>query len=227
MRNFYIEQSSGRYTVNGDGRGLGQRPVQRGALRPNYCGSIVCATRLAIRLLTTVNAWYATRSPPARPPPRSTTTSRSSTSGTATTTTATATSTSRTATSTTSSRPRRRGRGDRRRRAGRPTPSGATAGTPSSPRHGPDGPARNKLGGVQIGGSQLLGRRLHRRAGERRRRRLRARVRPRPRPARRVRHVAATPAAPRTRPASGRSCRSGSYGSDGTPADGIGTGRSR
>ena len=69
---------------------------------------------------------------------------------------------------------------------------------------GVTGPAFNKLGGVQIGGTQLLDRRLHRRARERRRRRLRARVRPRPRPARPVRHVAATPAAPRTRPASGR-----------------------
>ena len=136
-----------------------------------------------------MNAWYAAQVAAGKTAAQINATSRSSTSGIATTTTATATSTSRTATSTTSSRStpawaRRpaaapRARRDlvaplvrvlhqhRRRRARRST----------------------GIGGVQDRDVELLDRRLHDRAGERRRRRVRARVRARPRSPGRVRHV--------------------------------------
>ena len=98
--------------------------------------------------------------------------------------------------------PRRRGRGDGRRRGGRERhlePSLVHV-LHQHRRHRSDlQPCRRPPGRRQ----QLLGRRLHDRAGERRRRRVLARVRPRPRPARSVR----TRSAATTPPASGPSCR--------------------
>ena len=93
-------------------------------------------------------------------------------------------------------RPRGRGRGDGRRRQGtrdlEPPLVPSYQGIGVWGRAGPQG-------GMQFGGGHVreprrperhgrLGRRLHHAAGERRPRRLRARVRPRPRPARSVRH---------------------------------------
>jgi immune inhibitor A len=57
MRNFYLEQSSGRYTVNGDVTDWVQVPFNEAYYGSNYCGGIVCArTWLAVR--DAVNAWY-------------------------------------------------------------------------------------------------------------------------------------------------------------------------
>lgn len=57
MRNFYIEQSSNRYTVNGDVTDWVQVPFNEANYGANYCGGIVCArTWLFVR--DAVNAWY-------------------------------------------------------------------------------------------------------------------------------------------------------------------------
>jgi immune inhibitor A len=57
MRNFYIEQSSNRYTVNGDVTDWVQVPYNEARYGANYCGGIVCATTwLFVR--DAVNAWY-------------------------------------------------------------------------------------------------------------------------------------------------------------------------
>jgi immune inhibitor A len=57
MRNFYIEQSSNRYTVNGQVADWAQLPFNEAYYGSNYCGDIVCArTWLFVR--DTVNAWY-------------------------------------------------------------------------------------------------------------------------------------------------------------------------
>ncbi len=57
MRNFYIEQSSNRYTVNGDVADWVQVPFNEAYYGSNYCGGIVCArTWLFVR--DAVNAWY-------------------------------------------------------------------------------------------------------------------------------------------------------------------------
>ena len=134
MRNFYIEDSSNRYAVNGDGHRLGARAVQRGRLRRQLLRQHRLRPRHQ-RLFVRDRSRPGTtgRSPPARRRRRSTRICRSSTCGIATTTTATATSTSRTATSTTSRRcmPARARRPAAARRA--PTRSGAIAGTRSTP----------------------------------------------------------------------------------------------
>jgi immune inhibitor A len=58
MRNFYIEQSSNRYTVNGDVTEWVQVPANEAYYGSNYCGGIVCArTWLFVR--DAANAWYA------------------------------------------------------------------------------------------------------------------------------------------------------------------------
>ena len=58
MRNFYIEQSSNRYTVTGDVTDWVQVPFNEANYGANYCGGIVCArTWLFVR--DAVNAWYA------------------------------------------------------------------------------------------------------------------------------------------------------------------------
>jgi immune inhibitor A len=57
MRNFYIEQSSNRYTVNGVVEDWGLVPFNEANYGSNYCGGIVCArTWLFVR--DSVNAWY-------------------------------------------------------------------------------------------------------------------------------------------------------------------------
>ncbi len=57
MRNYYIEQSSGRYAVNGTVEDWVTVPYNEARYGANYCGDIVCATTwLFVR--DTVNAWY-------------------------------------------------------------------------------------------------------------------------------------------------------------------------
>ncbi len=57
MRNFYIEQSSNRYTVNGVVTDWVQVPYNEARYGANYCGSIVCATTwLFVR--DEAQAWY-------------------------------------------------------------------------------------------------------------------------------------------------------------------------
>jgi immune inhibitor A len=57
MRNFYIEQSSNRYTVNGIVENWVTVPFNEANYGSNYCGGIVCArTWLFVR--DSVNAWY-------------------------------------------------------------------------------------------------------------------------------------------------------------------------
>jgi immune inhibitor A len=57
MRNFYIEQSSNRYTVNGVVENWVQVPFNEANYGSDYCGGIVCArTWLFVR--DSLNAWY-------------------------------------------------------------------------------------------------------------------------------------------------------------------------
>jgi immune inhibitor A len=57
MRNYYIEQSSNRYTVNGDVTDWGQVPYRAAHYGRDYCGSIVCATTWWF-VRDSVNGWY-------------------------------------------------------------------------------------------------------------------------------------------------------------------------
>ncbi len=57
MRNFYIEQSSNRYTVNGTVEDWVQVPYNESYYGSDYCGGIVCA-RTWLFIQDTVNAWY-------------------------------------------------------------------------------------------------------------------------------------------------------------------------
>jgi immune inhibitor A len=57
MRNFYIEQSSNRYTVNGDVTDWVQVPYRAAHYGRNYCGSIVCAQVWRF-VDDSVDAWY-------------------------------------------------------------------------------------------------------------------------------------------------------------------------
>ncbi len=57
MRNFYIEQSSGRYAVNGTVEDWVSVPHNEAYYGSNYCGGIVCS-RTWLFLRDTVNAWY-------------------------------------------------------------------------------------------------------------------------------------------------------------------------
>lgn len=57
MRNFYLEQSSNRYTVNGEVTDWVKVPYNEANYGSDYCGGIVCArTWLFVR--DSVNAWY-------------------------------------------------------------------------------------------------------------------------------------------------------------------------
>ena len=58
MRNFYIEQSSNRYTVNGIVEDWVQVPFNEARYGTNLCGSNVCSTVWAF-VRDSVNAWYA------------------------------------------------------------------------------------------------------------------------------------------------------------------------
>ena len=177
--------------LHGQRRGhrLGEGAVQRGEYGSNYCGEHRLRPHLAVRPRLGERLVQRPDRGRARRRRRSTRTWRSSTCGIATTTTATATSTSPTATSTTSSRstPAKA----RRRAAARRAPIAIWS-------HrwyafynniGSDRSGLQRARRCPDRQQQLLDRRLHDRAGERRRRRVRARVRPRPRPARPVRHV--------------------------------------
>jgi len=60
MRNFYIEQSSNRYTVSGDVTDWVKVPFNEANYGSNYCGDIICArTWLFVR--DAANAWYASQ----------------------------------------------------------------------------------------------------------------------------------------------------------------------
>lgn len=57
MRNFYIEQSSNRYTVNGDVTDWAQVPYNAAAYGRNYCGGIVCS-QTWVFVNHSIDAWY-------------------------------------------------------------------------------------------------------------------------------------------------------------------------
>jgi immune inhibitor A len=59
MRQFYIEQSSGRYAVNGDVTDWVKVPFNEAAYGSNYCGSIVCTRDIQRLLEDELNVWYA------------------------------------------------------------------------------------------------------------------------------------------------------------------------
>ena len=155
MRNFYKEQSSNRYTVNGEVTDWVQSAVQRGATTASNAVAASSARRVWLFVRDSLNAWYNGQIAAGKTRPRSTPIWRSSTCGIATTTTATATSTSPTATSTTSSRSTRASA--RRPAAARraPTRSGRTAGTRTTRIiGGADGAGPStSSGGVRIGSS--------------------------------------------------------------------------
>ena len=184
----------------------------RPATARNYCGSIVCATSMAF-VRDAMTAGYNEQLRPARRTAQIADYLKKFDIGTGTTSTATATSTSPTATSTTSRSSTPAATRDRRRRPG----------TDAIWSHrwyaylqgvGPDG-----LAGVNIGSTPAcplgdpeqpdgrLGRRLHRRAGERRRSASSPTSTATTSACPTSTTPPATPAAPRTPRASGRSCR--------------------
>jgi len=57
MRNYYIEQSSGRYAVDGDVTDWGPVPFNAAHYGRDWCGDIVCATTWWF-VEDSVNAWY-------------------------------------------------------------------------------------------------------------------------------------------------------------------------
>ena len=57
MRNFYIEQSANRYTVNGDVTDWVRVPFNAAAYGRNYCGDIVCA-QTWVFVNHSIDAWY-------------------------------------------------------------------------------------------------------------------------------------------------------------------------
>ena len=59
MRQFYIEQSSNRYAVNGDVTDWVKVPFNSAAYGSNYCGSIVCVRDIRRFLEDSLSAWYA------------------------------------------------------------------------------------------------------------------------------------------------------------------------
>ncbi len=59
MRNFYIEASSGRYTVNGTVENWVKVPFNEAAYGSNYCGSIVCVRDIQRLLEDGTAAWYS------------------------------------------------------------------------------------------------------------------------------------------------------------------------
>ncbi|MCE9645598.1 MAG: immune inhibitor A [Chloroflexi bacterium] len=58
MRNFYIEQSSNRYTVNGEVTDWVTVPYNEARYGSNYCGGIVCATTWRF-VNDSADVWYA------------------------------------------------------------------------------------------------------------------------------------------------------------------------
>lgn len=61
MRNFYIEQSSNRYTVNGEVTDWVQVPFNEARYGTNLCGSIVCSTVWRF-VNDSTDAWYTAQS---------------------------------------------------------------------------------------------------------------------------------------------------------------------
>jgi immune inhibitor A len=59
MRQFYIEQSSNRYAVNGDVTDWTRVQFNEAAYGSNYCGSIVCTRDIQRLLEDGLNQWYA------------------------------------------------------------------------------------------------------------------------------------------------------------------------
>jgi immune inhibitor A len=59
MRNYYIEQSSNRYTVNGDVTDWVQVPYRAAHYGRDWCGDIVCGQTTWWFIRDSVNAWYA------------------------------------------------------------------------------------------------------------------------------------------------------------------------
>ncbi len=57
MRNFYIEQSANRYTVDGDVTDWVEVPYNAAAYGRNYCGGIVCA-QTWVFVNNSIDAWY-------------------------------------------------------------------------------------------------------------------------------------------------------------------------
>src|ERR1044071_2388177 len=60
MRNFYIEQSSNRYTVNGEVTDWVQVPFNEARYGTNLCGSIVCSTVWRF-VNDSTDAWYTSK----------------------------------------------------------------------------------------------------------------------------------------------------------------------
>src|SRR5699024_8092272 len=60
MRNFYIEQSSNRYTVNGEVTDWVQVPYNEARYGNNACGSIVCSTVWRF-VNESTDAWYTSK----------------------------------------------------------------------------------------------------------------------------------------------------------------------
>ncbi len=188
MRNFYKEQSSNRYTVNGDVTDWVQVPFNEANYGSNYCGGIVCArTWLFVR--DSVNAWYNAQIAAGKSP---------------------AEIDAYLAKFDVWDRYDYDGDGNFNEpdgyidhfqavHAGEGEETGGGAqGTDAIWSHrwyafynniGFTGPGRQPVRRHQDRRHEPLDRRLHRRAGERRRRRLLARVRPRPRPAGPLRHL--------------------------------------
>ena len=102
MRNYFIEQSSNRYTVYGDVTDWIPVPGDAASYDDDFA-SPLGGNQVWYFLKDSVNGWYAAQIAAGKTPSQIDAYLASSTSGTATTTTATATSTSRTATSTRSS----------------------------------------------------------------------------------------------------------------------------
>ena len=59
MRNFYIENSSGAYAVKGTVEDWVQLPFNEAAYGSNYCGDIVCSRDIQRLLEDGLNGWYA------------------------------------------------------------------------------------------------------------------------------------------------------------------------
>ena len=60
MRNFYIEQSSNRYTVNGEVTDWVQLPYNAARYGRNFCGSIVCSNTWRV-MQDGTNSWYTSQ----------------------------------------------------------------------------------------------------------------------------------------------------------------------
>ena len=185
MRKFYEEQSSNRYTVNGEVTGWGKVQYNEARYGNNACGGIVCSTVWRF-VNESADAWAATMS--------------------------TADLNAKLAKYDVWDRYDYNGDGNFNEPdgyidhfqsihagVGEETGGGAQGADaiwshrwyayyPGSP-VGPDGAGPHGLPGRADREFELLDRRLHDRAGERRCRRVLARVRPRPRPSGRVRHV--------------------------------------